>query len=276
MVDRQDMGEDAGDAPEEQIKTAKPGMKNAFETLMSPKRKRNPSSPPPKTSDPKLRLNLLHGRDALGAYIAAPATFPTTRVLSHDADFVIIRDLYPKSSVHLLLLPRDASKTKLHPFDAFADAAFRALVLPRIADARRLVASELRRVHGAGSTAEQARNAAMERGDDVLPPGRDWEAEVMTGVHAVPSMSHLHIHILSVDRHSDAVKHRKHYNSFATRFLVPVEDMPLAAGDERRHPGRAGFLNEDLRCWRCGRNFGNKFARLKEHLQEEWETWREV
>ncbi|SZF06048.1 unnamed protein product [Blumeria hordei] len=38
---------------------------------------------------------------------------------------------------------------------------------------------------------------------------RDWWGEVMAGVHSRPSMNHLHIHVLSVDRHSKCLKHRK-------------------------------------------------------------------
>ena len=102
----------------------------------------------------------------------------------------------------------------------------------------------------------------------------DWEKEVKVGVHAHPSMNHLHIHILSVDRYSEFLKYRKHYNSFATDFFVPVDDFPLAADDPRRHPGKEGYLNENMKCWRCGKNFGNKFARLKEHLTEEFDEWK--
>jgi aprataxin len=26
-------------------------------------------------------------------------------------------------------------------------------------------------------------------------------------------------------------------------------------------------------CWRCGKNFGNKMSKLKQHLEEEKESW---
>ena len=87
-------------------------------------------------------------------------------------------------------------------------------------------------------------------------------------------MNHLHVHILSVDRHSECMRHRKHYNSFATPFLIDVEDFPLNKHDPRRHAGRERYLERDLVCWRCQRNFRNKFAKLKEHLEEEFEVWK--
>ena len=109
---------------------------------------------------------------------------------------------------------------------------------------------------------------------DQLPEGRDWENELMAGVHAGPSMNHLHIHIISKDRHSECLKHRKHYNSFATPFFVRLEEFPLAADDPRKAKDRGGWLRVGMRCWRCGRDFGNKFAELKRHLDEEFVEWR--
>ena len=53
-----------------------------------------------------------------------------------------------------------------------------------------------------------------------------------------------------------------------------MENFPLEKEDPRRHPGRERYMEWDLVCWRCGRGFGNKFARLKEHLGEEFEAWR--
>jgi len=221
-------------------------------------------------------LNATLGRSALHAYIEAPASFPTSRVLSYDDDFVVIRDAYPKASVHLLLLPRSSKHTTLHPFDAFADAAFLTSVRDAVTPLVALAASELRRLHGSASLTDAARTAALtaEPPPAALPPGRDWTEDVLVGVHAHPSMSNLHVHVLSRDRYSDCLKHRKHYNSFATPFLVPLAAFPLAQEDERRHPGRQGYLASELRCWRCGKGYGKSFARLKEHLKEEYEVWR--
>ena len=218
------------------------------------------------------------GRDGLGAYIASPAAFPASRVIYHTEKFVVINDLYPKSSVHLLLLPRDPRKTCLHPFEALEDTAFLAEVLVEVKKLRELAARELRRRFGTFSRKDKAREAAMDLepvpAEHDLPPGRDWEKEVVSGVHAHPSMNHLHIHIISKDRVNECMRHRKHYNSFATPFFVPVEDFPLDPKDKRRHPGHEGYLGSDLLCWKCGKNFRNKFARLKEHLEEEFQVWK--
>lgn len=228
----------------------------------------------PKTNKPLI----FSGRDGLAAYTIHPESFSPDRVIYHTDEWVVINDLYPKSSVHILLLPRDTTKNVLHPFDAFEDPTFLASVQAEVAKLRDLVASELRRKYGRFSASERARIQAMEADEPPaeLPPGRDWTKDVISGIHAHPSMNHLHIHVLSADRFSPCMRHRKHYNSFNTPFLVPVEDFPLAKDDKRRHPGRQGYLDAPMACWRCRRDFGNKFSKLKEHLAKEFEEWKQI
>jgi aprataxin len=216
-------------------------------------------------------------RDGLGAYTNDPASYPGKRVIHFDDDYVVINDMYPKSTVHTLLLPRSPLK-RLHPFEAFEDPKFLASIQAETLKLKKLVAKELQRHYGKFSEASKLREAVL-NGDiewesDELPTGRDWEREVIVGIHAHPSMNDLHVHVLSRDMFSECMKHRKHYNSFNTPFLVDVADFPLAKDDPRRHPGHAGFMNRDLVCWRCGKNFKNKFKQLKEHLALELEEWK--
>ena len=249
---------------------------------MSPKKTLSKNVPPSDTlqSDPARTTTFL-GRDGLGAYISSPASFPASRVIYHDDKWVAINDLFPKSSIHILLLPRDPSKQLLHPFDAFEDLEFLKEVQVEVQKLRRLVAKELQRRYGKFSALDQKRQKVVDtlEGDSDsesqhLPIGRDWSQSVISGIHAGPSMNHLHIHVLSVDRHSECMKHRKHYNSFSTPFLIDVEDFPLDKMDDRRHPGRAGYMERDLKCWRCGKLFGNKFSKLRAHLDEEFQEWK--
>ena len=263
---------DSTEVPDESSSSKK---RNAFSELMS-------KQPKPTSHQPHLPTkptNLRHTndrRDGLLDYIQNPTSFPPTRVIYHSADFVAIHDLYPKASVHLLLLPRDPSNYLLHPFDAFSDPVFLASVRAEAAKLKSLAAKELRRLFGSSSTSDQAYLSAMDADPlpATLPAGRDWASEIMVGIHAHPSMNHLHVHIISKDRYSDCLRHRKHYNSFSTPFFVPLDDFPLAEDDARRHPGREGYLKRDFVCWRCGMEFGNRFTRLKEHLKEEFEAWK--
>ena len=233
-----------------------------------------PKAPPlPQTPRiPKL------GRMGLGAYTEDPASFPPSVVIYHTDDFVVIHDKFPKATVHTLLLTRSKKHHLLHPFEAFKDAEFLAKVQAEVAKLKTLVAKELQRKIGADSQADAKREAILngetEAVSEDLPKGRDWESEIIAGVHAVPSMSHLHVHVLSRDMHSPCVKHRKHFNSFNTPFLVDVGEFPLGDADLRWDTRKEKYLEWDLVCWRCSKNFGNKFAQLKAHLDEEFERWR--
>jgi len=203
-------------------------------------------------------------------------------VIYHDQKWVVINDLFPKSSVHILLLPRNPTKQLLHPFDAFEDREFLKEVQEQVQKMRILAAKELQRRYGKFSTQDQERQKAINAVDGEpsdaesanLPPGRDWSQSIISGIHAGPSMNHLHVHILSIDRHSECMKHRKHFNSFSTPFLIDLNEFPIGKMHRKRHAAREGYLGWDLKCWKCGENFGNKFAKLKEHLDGEFEEWK--
>lgn len=244
---------------------------------MSPKPKQSKRVEKEKTKK-TFSGGVINSRDALGDYIENPARFHPYPVVYYDDDFVAIHDRFPKSSLHLLLLPRDPEKTGLHPFDALEDPEFLAKVQAETKKLRTVAAGELRRKFGKYSAQDKVRQEAMNADPppDELPAGRDWEKDIMCGVHAHPSMNHLHVHIISVDRHSESMKHRKHYNSFSTPFFVDIADFPLAKDDVKRHPGREGYLKRDFKCWRCGENFGNKFTKLKDHLEQEYLDWRKM
>jgi aprataxin len=240
----------------------------------------SPSSPTSHIAKKTHASNPLHNpRSGLGAYIRSPEKYDSSRVIYHTPSIVAIHDLYPKSSVHCLLLPRSPTHQLQHPFKAFSDADFLAEMKVEAAKLKKLVAKELQRKYGQFSKIEEPRQdvlngvVILKEGEEV-PEGRDWEKEVMVGIHAHPSMNHLHIHVISRDRFSESMKHRKHYNSFATPFFVELDAFPLEEGDARRFPDREGYLGRDLKCWRCGMGFGNKFARLKEHLAVEFEEWK--
>lgn len=188
------------------------------------------------------------------------------------------------ASVHLLLIPRKPKYYDQHPLHAFSeDAAFLAQVRERVQHVKRLAASELRRQFGDVSASDAPYQTALEdlmsspspptpEQEAALPPGRDWSADIVAGVHTHPSMSHLHVHIFSRDMHSTWLKHKKHYLSFTSSFLVQMDDFPLAKGSDRFSPG--DWPKWDMKCWRCGENFTNKFAKLKPHLEEEFDAWK--
>ncbi|KAK4198271.1 putative Aprataxin [Triangularia verruculosa] len=243
--------------------------KNAFAELMASKRKA-PTSPQGDQSKKKGKGDRWRG--ALVQYINNPSSFGT-QVLRETPNTVLLKDAFPKATVHLLLLPRSEKHHLLRPNEAFADPAFLAIVQEEATSAAKLAAAELERLIGSCSTSNKPRLEATDYAH--RPPGRDYLSEIKIGMHAHPSMDHLHVHIISKDMHSPKVKHKKHYNSFTTEFFIPLADYPLAEDDIRRDVGfQNANLSRDFTCWRCGKDFGNKFTQLKKHLEEEFEEWK--
>ncbi|KAH0369467.1 HIT-like protein, partial [Aureobasidium melanogenum] len=192
----------------------KTNSKNAFTELMSkkPNPEKSGKNANPDKAKPKMSFDR---RDGLGVYTVDPDAYD--RVLFNNEHAVIIKDMFPKSSVHLLVLPK-SDRNLLHPFKAFEDPQLLADIKVEVERAKKMVASELRRKYGQFSKSEQARIQARDADEppEVLPEGRDWMKEIITGVHAVPSMNHLHVHVMSRDM---------------TSFLVPLEKFPLADDD---------------------------------------------
>ncbi|RDW94875.1 hypothetical protein BP5796_00638 [Coleophoma crateriformis] len=257
-----------------------PKAHNAFAELMSPTKRK--AAPPAKadsraTKRPTVSPNF-SGRYGLGLYTHDPTKVPDSQMIFYNQDFVAIHDLYPKASVHTLLLST-TDRNLEHPFDLFADPVFLKSYQDEVKKLKGIVAAELRRKYGRFSAQDKYREAVLNGNIELadgeeLPKGRDWEKDVMVGIHADPSMAHLHVHVLSVDRCSPCMKNKHHYNSFSTPYFIDIADFPLAANDDRRRPWQMGYLEWDLLCWRCGMNFGNKLAQLKRHLEEEFEAWK--
>lgn len=233
------------------------------------------TSSPPKEAKAKVRTTAGKG-EGLGTYTADPNGPGRDRVVYATDDFVVIRDLFPKSTVHLLILPRDTEKQLLYPQDAFDDVDFLRKCRQEERKVRAMVAEELRRRFGNDSKKEKERLAAMEKEDPPddfeLPHGRDWSDGVMSGTHANPSMAHLHIHVMSRDMCGPSMKKSSHYQSFTTAFLIDLEQFPLSEDDYRRD---YNWLKKNLLCWRCGRDFGRSFTKLAAHLKNELENWKQ-
>ena len=253
--------------------------RNAFSELMSPKQKTPKSAPAPNGKMQAAKSAFKSAFDpkaGLLAYIQHPESYPRDIVLRTTPNTVLIKDMFPKATVHLLLLPRSPAHYDLHPHQAFEDPEFLAMIKKEAAVGAELAAAELKRLLSSTSETTKARYAAIEAdcSPEDLPPERDYLRDIRIAIHAHPSMKHLHVHIMSRDMHSDKLKHRKHYNSFNTPFFIPVADYPLAEDDERR---KTSYQNENLKkdfvCWRCGKVFGNRFAELKTHLELEFRAW---
>lgn len=178
--------------------------------------------------------------------------------------------------LHLLLIPRSLEISQRHPFDALRGDVLRD-VRTKVAQLAPFLNTECARLFGpltshntTGSTTTMTTTEKEKgRGEE-----REWMAFLKIGVHASPSMNHLHIHIMTPDLSSECLKTKAHYNSFSTPFFVPLERFPLAPDDPCRDPAqREAWKKGDMTCWHCGQVVGNVPV-LKRHLAECWQRWR--
>lgn len=191
---------------------------------------------------------------ALYAYAEHPDQHPDSVVWS-DAKYVVVQDMFPKARVHLLVLPRPAPDTGAVPYTGPLDFQ------------RRTDAAAVREMVAAARTALAAAHPAQD------------PAHVRLGFHMQPSMRPLHLHAISTDYDSPALRTKKHWNSFTTRFFVDA--APLAAridacasdADVRAlidsvfgdAAAADALLRTPLCCHRCGAPMRNMPA-LKIHI----------
>lgn len=91
--------------------------------------------------------------------------------------------------------------------------------------------------------------------------------EFKMGFHAVPSMTHLHLHVVSQDFDSQCLKNKKHWNSFTTDFFVSFAEMRQAVldGGVVDFSAREHRIKQDLKCHRCDAALLN-MPKLKAHI----------
>ncbi|CAG0924429.1 unnamed protein product [Notodromas monacha] len=97
------------------------------------------------------------------------------------------------------------------------------------------------------------------------------ESTFKIGYHALPSMSQVHLHVISDDFVSACLKTKKHFNSFVTEFFRSTEDVmkelestgkvKLLSSDEAK-----AFMDTLLQCNQCS-FVAKNIPLLKSHLE---------
>jgi aprataxin len=82
-------------------------------------------------------------------------------------------------------------------------------------------------------------------------------------------MKPLHIHIISQDFDSPALKTKKHYLSFTSGFFLPAKtvenELGWAGKLDINHAAYEGMLKGELVCHKCG-SISKTIPALKAHL----------
>ncbi|SCV05848.1 LANO_0H16512g1_1 [Lachancea nothofagi CBS 11611] len=201
-------------------------------------------------------------RDALKSYILTPEEH-SEDVIFHDSQVVIIKDRFPKSKRHLLVLPRDLKFTKTKPW---------ALSVEERENLQQYIDLALDHIFQSFTKEHKWRpTKSMPFETEAQYQNRQFFVSKFTqvGVHCVPSLNNLHIHVMTQDFHSDRLKNKKHFNSFTTEFFVKWEELPLVSVDTK-HMENNVIKKSDLVCPYCSENFKNRFSQLKLHLDHEF------
>uniref|UniRef100_A0A8C5M805 Aprataxin n=1 Tax=Leptobrachium leishanense TaxID=445787 RepID=A0A8C5M805_9ANUR len=94
------------------------------------------------------------------------------------------------------------------------------------------------------------------------------------GYHVIPSMSHIHLHVISQDFDSPCLKNKKHWNSFTTDYFLQSEDVMEMVKQNGRvtvKDGATELLKSPLQCHVC-KEQQSTIPKLKEHLKKHWKS----
>ncbi|KAI0807548.1 hypothetical protein C8Q74DRAFT_1228002 [Fomes fomentarius] len=195
-----------------------------------------------------------------------PNTLPPTVKLCHTDFSLVVFDKYPKAHFHFLLLP--FIRPPLRAADLRDLAAL--LRLPR--EQAKAVLQNIR--HDA--------LAAKKLVEDEMVRSYGFKWGIQMGFHAVPSLEHLHLHIISDEFRGQYMKNKKHLNSFHPRlgFFLHIDEVlswfepdvaptwfAMKSNIDKKEYEK--LLKEDMTCPHCDNPF-KTIVKLTDHLHLIW------
>ncbi|XP_054438903.1 aprataxin isoform X2 [Pteronotus mesoamericanus] len=156
-----------------------------------------------------------------------------------DEQVVVIKDKYPKARHHWLVLPWDSI------------SSLKAVTREHL--------ELFKHMHAVGEKV-------------IADVAESSKLRFRLGYHAIPSMSHVHLHVISQDFDSPCLKNKKHWNSFNTEYFLEsqaVIEMVQEAGRVTVPDGMPELLKLPLRCHECQQLLPS-IPQLKEHLRKHW------
>lgn len=205
-----------------------------------------------KYNPPSTPIGMPFDRNVLFSYIRNPAarTQAVQRAIFYEtADFVLVYDAYPKARVHLLVMSKKETEI----------SGIRSLTqhhLPMLQHMQRLALSVVDVLKRDPVIAEATKGCFK------------------LGFHAIPSLMPLHLHLISSDFDSSALKSKKHFNSFTTEFFVDIRIVMNALAHNARPDVMKSdvyaekMLKGEMRCHHIGcEQVLTNIPQLKSHLK---------
>ena len=159
-----------------------------------------------------------------------------------DEQICIIEDKYPKAKHHFLVLPKsDISSLKK-------------LTTAHISLIRHMIDSAYFQIINKFTA-------------------NNKEVEFRCGFHAIPSMSQVHMHVISQDFVSPCLKTKRHWNSFNTKYFIEAEDVYQSLSKNgvvsttSEEDGKS-LLMMEVKCHKCQYKPKGMGTQFKQHLEE--------
>ncbi|KAK4335292.1 HIT-like domain-containing protein [Rhodotorula toruloides] len=185
--------------------------------------------------------------------------------VTSDEKTLTIFDGYEKAKYHLLILPRA-------PFPLESGGTVPASHLVNLA-------SLLKSPHALEvlKVLERQADEVKEMIRDEMEKEEGWSWDVRVGFHAVESMRHVHLHVISSDMLSPKLKNKKHWNSFhptlgyflhLSNVIREVENGGYVLDSRASYEA---LLKEPLVSTYPPYETFKTIPDLQRHLQREWE-----
>ena len=153
---------------------------------------------PPNANDYPHPTSWQHALSTILTQIESRTSNPI--VLFQNENYVCIYDKYPKAKYHYLLMPRNGmlNVSSINEFTPH-------------------------HLQGVKQFHTLARNIVKELQRSIFDSNGYTKTEFKLGYHAVPSLTPLHLHIISTDYDSPCIKTKRHVNSFTSKFFISAE-----------------------------------------------------
>ncbi|GAA5925533.1 DNA 5'-adenosine monophosphate hydrolase [Sporobolomyces koalae] len=193
---------------------------------------------------------------------------PERVMLTVNSQTLTIFDGFEKAKYHFLVLPRDPFRT--------SDGH---VVQPSALHSLSTLLKSPDRLQVLRALARQALEVKEMIHDEMLKEyGFVWDVKI--GFHAVESMKHVHLHVISSEMISDRLKNKKHWNSFHPDlgFFLHLEDVitQVEQGDFSLKSATQyeSILKQDLRSIYPPYDTFKNLPQLKLHLVHEFEQMK--
>ena len=159
-----------------------------------------------------------------------------------NEDICIIKDKYPKSKYHFLVLPRKENISSL-----------KKLTNQHISLVENMIDSA--KTHVIKGIVE-----------------KNSKIRFRCGFHAIPSMAQVHMHVISQDFVSPCLKTKRHWNSFNTPYFVEAEKVLTYLSKDGLIPNDLDlqaktWIAEDVKCHLCSHKPKGMGIPFKQHLE---------